>query len=461
MASGKTGILLVAVLLLSTMAYPINSYIAHTSQAAGVVDGKPLAESRLAARLYIKKISMIINKTLALANKHNITIPEAMHDRINDSITLLERAERALDEGRIKDAVRHATIASQRFMPVVRYVWSHLEPKYKAEAEKTLLLRAIAAREMVLSRLSTMIINLNVSGPQVDRLKAGIEKVNASLEEARRAAENGDLGKAKIILRGADYSIRRLTRLVYMELSGRLHLVNAHLQALKRLDIGLERITEGLNETMKLIEEDNASVAVLRLDSILKELSRLEAFLSRVEYRLGARTGYSNYTSLLEALVESVNESIAYINASIESLEENNTNAASAYIALAVDTLTNATEEIRESAFTKQAIEHVRKINTATMRMRKLVAVERARVYSVVSVEIDRDMARLRHLLASLDGGNVSREEVVHEAAKTYRHLAMLKHSLGCKAPRWLIEKIDHAMTWIRDNIPEAVGQRG
>ena len=404
---------------------------------------------------------MIINKTLALADEDNITIPEAMQDRINESITLLEQAEKALDEGRIKDAVRYATMASQKFMPVVRYVWSHLEPEYKTEAEKTLLLRAIAAREMVLNRLSTVIIDLNASGPLVDRLMAGIEKVNASLEEARRAVEDGDLGKARTLLRNADYTIRKLTELVHASLSKRLHLANAYLHVLKRLDAVLERTTGDLDEAARLIEEGDTNGAVSRLDSALEELSRLEAFLSRVEYRLEARIGYGNYTSLLEALAESVNESIVYINASIEALGENNMDAASAYIALAADTLTNATEGIMESAFTKQAMEHVRKINTAIMKMRKLVAAERARVYSVISVEIDRDMTRLRHLLALVDEGNVSRQEVVHEAAKTYRHLAMLKHSLGCKAPRWLIEKIDHAMTWIRENIPEAVGRRG
>ena len=448
--------LMIALLALSAVGYPIMA-LAEDTTTTTVAPSTTQGASALAAKMYINKISLFINKTLELAERYNITIPENLTENIETAKSLLEQAENALETGDIGQAVVYATKASNTFIDVAIYVWRHITPDERQSLEQERLMNAIEARIMALHRIRVMIQKLEMAGVQVDALNNLTVRINQTLQQALEYARQGNLSVAKQLMLQAEKQFGLTLKATYKLVNVKLQAVTAAASAMKGLNTALSRITTHLNMTIQFIEEGRYDEALIQLNNAEDALTNLATALLRIKDAMVRQGVNETYIEVVEILLNATNSSAIYINESIAALEINDTNTSIMYITMAINELTTAIEKVNETGLPQIIRKELRVLRAAAERVKGAIIWDQARLYSAISAHVDKEKAKLELLIQKYNNGEITRVRLLTEAGKTYKHMVMIKHSLDDRAPDWLIHKIDAFLNWIKTNIPGVV----
>lgn len=449
------GVFILLMIALS-LAYPLTALAQSSDETSGAQKSVRGAEL-LAAKMYVNRVSLLINRTLEVAEENNITIPDNLTSHIDHARELLQKARDALEEGNASLAVRYATQASQEFMKVSIYVWTHLSTEARQNLEQEKVINAIEARLAALHHLELIVDKLKDAGVNTSRLETIILQVNETLNNALELARQGNITGAKILLAHATKDIGEAMRATLKTSHKSLHAAVATAAAIRRTTGVLHGITMRLNETIQYIENGSTDEALTRLYKIEDALTTLTAYLTRVHEVMVERNISEVYVNAVELLLNATNTSTVYINDSIASLEANDTNASIMYIGMAVDVLSTAIDSLKEAKLPNIVIKQVKELKITTMKARGLIKWNQAKMYAALSMHLDKEKVKLEILLHQYQEGKIPKIKLVREALHTYKELIVLKHSLGPNAPDWLLKKIDNLQEWIKTNIPEAV----
>ncbi|MCE4621977.1 MAG: hypothetical protein F7B19_01520 [Desulfurococcales archaeon] len=448
--------LIIALMALSAVGYPIMA-LAENTTTTTAAPSTTQGASALAAKMYINKISLFINKTLELAEKYNITIPENLTDNIETAKSLIAEAENALENGDIGQAIVYATKASNTFIDVAIYVWKQISPEERQGLKQERLINAVEARIMALHRVQVMIQKLEMAGVQVDMLKNLTVRINQTLQQALEYARQGNLSVARQLMLQAEKQFGLTLKATYKLVNTKLHAVTAAASAMKGLNTVLSRITTHLNMTIQFIEEGRYDEALVQLNNTEEALTNLANALSRIKDAMVRQGVNETYIEAVDILLNATNTSAIYINESITALEANDTNTSIMYITMAINELTTAIEKVNETGLPQIIRKELRVLRGAAEKVRRAIIWDQARLYSAISVHVDREKAKLELLIQKYNNGEITRVRLLIEAGKTYRHMVMIKQSLDDRAPNWLIQKIDAFLNWIKTNIPGVV----
>lgn len=451
------GSLVIALMVLSAIGAPLMAMAAEDSAVSTSNTGKDVSASTLAARMYINKVSLIINKTLSLAEEYNITIPENLSSRVDAAQNLIAQAKEYLENDVIGKAIVYATRASNQIMPVSLYVWKHVPREDRLEIKQERLIHAIEARMIALHNVEIALQKLEEAGINVDRLKNITMDVNETLTRALDYAKQGNLTIAKTLMVQADKQVKLVMKAAFKLANAKLHAVCATASALRGLMQVLSRMTEHLNETITLIEDGRINQALARLNGTQHALAGLENALLKIKDALVRRGANETYIEPITLLINATNTSTTYINESINALTQNDTNTSIMYVTMAVDELNSAIQNVSETGLPHVIKAKLKTLREVAQKAQKALVRHRARVYSAMSLHIDKEKVKLELLLKKYRDGEITKRTLIVEAAKTYREMVRMKHSLEHRAPDWLIEKINAFLDWIKTNIPDAV----
>ncbi|MCE4620788.1 MAG: hypothetical protein F7C33_07190 [Desulfurococcales archaeon] len=459
---GHTGLKALAIALVALLVLPPVASLLAQAQATTVTSQATGANTaQLAAQMYIKRIGVFINKTLLIAEKKNITIPENLTGLINESKNLLAQAQQELEAGNVTGAVDLATKAADTFAPVAIYVWTHIPKNERKELTQYSLVRAINARLQALERLTAYISKLNESGVNTKPLVEILDNVNATLQKALRLAEEGNLTAARALLKKADYMLMVEFKVALHNINKKIHQVAACAAAFRGLARALETTTYRLNQTITLIEENKTSQAKAQLSGVDARLASLSRVLERIYQRVSESNPNSTTAQVLAILLNATVEAKDYVNASIASLEQGDANTSIVDITLAIETINDAISRINVTKLPEILHKHVEKLHREAEKARTAIVHGHARVYSAIAFKIDKVKEHLEQLLAKYQNGTVSRQVIVRAFTHAYTMLVRMKHALGHNAPQWLLEKINQTIQWIKQTVPEAGSSHG
>jgi len=437
-------LLLVALVVAPAAVYP-------AVQAQTVEDDPALA----AAEAYITKIEEFINKTLTLAEMYNITLPDNLTVLVNQSFDLLEQARAALEEGNATLAIQLANEASSTFADVAVYVWSNLNPDVKQELMAAQVEAAVQTRLMVAERLSLVLEQMNETcGCVTAQIAERVQMLVQMAEQARMALKMGNVSGAQQIVARFDVEARQTMQFALRQAQGTLEGVSAAVAAIRGAVQSIEAVADYLNQTISLIEQNQTDLAIARLENATLRLDNLTVMLENIYTAAEAQGANETYLEAIMTLYNATVDARDLVNASIYSLEQNDTETAIAYISMAVETLYNATLQVADLPLPGQVKAQVMNMAKVMGKLQAKMAVATDDMYERISAFVDNTLARLQDLLEKYQAGQVSEAKVKAEFAKAKQQLENILRIIQDDAPQDLVQKVQDAINWIDENTP-------
>jgi len=446
---------LAALLLVALAAAPAAVYPAAQAQEAQ-------DPAVAAVEAYIGRVEALINRTLAIADAFNVSMPENLSALVNESLRLLEEARAALAEGNVTLALQLASEASKTFAPVFEYVWTSLSPEEKEVVRSATIEAAVQTRAMIAEKLSLMLQRMNEScgGCLPAEIRERIESLVKVAEQARLMLRQGNATGAEAMVRKFDAEAVKVMAAV-KHARGQVEGVLAVAAAVKGAVAAAEAVADYINDTIRLIEANQTDAAIARLENATARLENLSVRLERIYQVAEARGVNDTYLDAIMLLYNATIDAASLVNASIYSLEQNDTETAVSYLALAVETLYNATSQVGELPLPGKVQAKLENAVKTMNAVRAKLAERAGDPYARISEWIDKLLAKLQDLLAKYEEGRVSAAKVKAEFTKAKRHLESLLDALEGKAPQELIDKIVSAIQWIEENMPSDQGSGG
>jgi len=437
-------LLLVALVVAPAAVYP-------AVQAQTVEDDPALA----AAEAYIAKIEEFINKTLTLAEMYNVTLPDNLTVLVNQSLDLLEQAKAALEEGNATLAIQLANEASSTFADVAEYVWSSLSPEVKQELAAAQVEAAVQTRLMVAERLSLVLQQMNETcGCVPAQVAERVQMLVQMAEQARMALRMGDVSGAQQIVARFDVEARQTMQFALRQAQGTLEGVSAAVAAIRGAVQSIEAVADYINQTISLIEQNQTDLAIARLENATLRLDNLTVMLENIYAAAEAQGANETYLEAIMTLYNATVDARDLVNASIYSLEQNDTETAIAYLSMAVETLYNATLQVADLPLPGQVKAQVMNMAKVMGKLQAKMAVAAGDMYERISAFVDNTLARLQDLLEKYQQGQVSEAKVKAEFAKARQQLENILRIIQDDAPQDLVQKVQDAINWIDENAP-------
>ncbi len=456
---GSRARILAALLLAAAVVVPAPLYLAVPAAAqASQASASPAyrggaGEDSLA--VYIARVSRFMNVTLRLADSYNITLNSTLQDRTAQARDDLAQARQALAAGERLRAARLATQASLEFAPVARYVWSRLPGDARSQLAAEAILRAVNARIQALQRLEARLAAVeNLTGADLSRLLAAINQTIAVLEQARDSAQTGQLAEARALLAAATRQLTVEARLALAEARPQLALAARLAAAVGEVARHTLQLDRAINRTLAAAGEDRLSSEQLaRLSAAFAASS--SALLARVEWLEALYTPRGGNDTLYQALIVlegALNESRALLLQAQEAAEANNTDAAIGNLTLAYQTLATALESLRGLNLPGECRAAIRQAHALNESMERYARRLGAQLAAALSLQLDRDWARLRALYHAYQDGRVPAWRVRAAFAAEEAKLARLQDAGWL--PPWLHAKIGAFMSWLESHTP-------
>ena len=458
---GSKARILAALLLAAAVAVPAPLYLAVPAAAqAGQADAAPANRGGAGAggdplAVYVARVGRFINATLRLADSYNITLNSTLQDRAAQARGDLTQARQALAAGERLRAARLATRASLEFAPVARYVWSRLPGDARSQLAAEAILRAVNARIQALQRLQARLAAVeNLTGADLSRLLVAINQTIEVLEQARDAAQAGHLAEAQALLAAATRQLADEARLALAEARPQLALAARLAAAVGGAARHALELDRAINRTLAAANEGRLSSEQLaRLSGALAASS--SALLARVEWLESLYTPRGGNDTMYQALIvleDALNESRALLLQAKKAAEANNTEAAVGNLTLAYQTLATALESLRDLNLPGECRAALRRAHALDASLERYAHRLRARLAAALSLQLDRDWARLRVLYHAYQEGKVPAWRVRAAFAAEEAKLARLQDAGWL--PPWLHAKIGAFISWLESHTP-------
>ena len=454
----KGAAVLVVAMLIASVALLATPSAVVIAEKGGQESPKPVAQDRgiKAAQLFINRVRDHIRRVLELAERYNITIPENMNERAELAKQLLENATRALEQGRVREAIRLALRASTVFRPVAEYVIHRLPRTARIEAAEQGLRRAIELRRDAVERLNRTIAWLEERGVEVpDGIVSALANASRLLGMAEEELSKGNVSAAARLL-GEASRLLGLATAWLSSYTGKLWARIAVAEgAVRRAAMQTLALLRLLNRSVDMLEANATDAAIRTLTASLKISQSLELYLERAVRIAAGRN--DNVTAALETLLSAVKNTTALVNASLAALEEGDVAEAVENIEKAYSTLIGALENVGGKLRAAAIALHLFKKRIAMLKLSLDAGIRRV-IEHRIALFADRMLkeiaAELHHVLKMVRSGRISRDKAIEKLRLLKHEVEELLKKLGVRGtPPLLLEKarallklIDHAI---------------
>ena len=438
-------------ILAALIGMPVLTAVA-SPQESGSTSGMGTAER--VAEKYIRRVSVFVNHTLAIADSHNITLPDELKAKVNLTLTLLAWA-RANLTANVTLAVELATRASIEFAPVADYVWNNLPSDVKKEMQARAMEKVISERIHMLAKLQKKLrIVQNLSGVNVTLLEKALNRTIMKLEEAKHLLEQGNItGAHKIMTRAlveAKHEVRVSYRLVYREAWKTASLQILTLKLVNHVYV----LADAINRTVQTVNETgtvNTSIII----GLANRNRALYEMATRIleRYPGPANTSDPVYVVLSE-IVAALNTSQVYLDLAVNASVAGNTVWVETNLTLALDVLVQVLNETKSLQMPLHAVKKAEKAVRIMEKIRHRIEHAHENKYAAISMMLDRKFENLQKLYERYENGKVPEWKLRAVFTAEKLELEQLKASLPPDAPQWLIEKIDSIIQWIDAHMP-------
>ncbi len=455
---------LIVVLVLSTIAViPVESIIASADATNSSLESTSIANTSnvrvIAAEKIINNIKKRIENILSLAERYDIMIPENMTSLVEEAKTLLDNATDLVEENP-GEAVKLALKAARVFRPVAVYVLSSLPEDVKEELLKESLEGLVEARVNATESFEEKLAFLeerNVTIPEIVYEK--IDQAKELLSQAQAMLENNTHNISDIIgiIRRVDKLLAEATFILYKYFSRIWHVLSLVDAAYHRLIIGTLAIVKAINHTVRLIEENNTSLALNITMRLVQVTDKAIDYLNKTLQLLRQHNASENATRLVETLYNALIEVREYLDKAQSSLEAGDTITALDELNQALNKLVTTLQEneglIRGLHNNLDKLKRCSKmISEALERTLKKIALRKT---AELVIFLGRLKARLYWLEKLYENGNITVEEYANALthAKTLlenilEHLEKLP-----RPPEKIVNAIQELLDWINSQL--------
>ncbi len=457
---------LIVVLVLSTIAViPVESIIASadTSAASEPSDTTPSDTASnvrvIVAEKIINNVRKRIENILLLAEQYNITIPENMTSLVEEAEALLNNATSIVEENP-GEAIKLALRAARVFRPVAVHILSSLPENVKEELLKDSLERLVEARVNATESFEEKLAFLeerNVTIPEIVYEK--IDQAKELLSQAQAMLENDTYNVSDIIriIHRVDKLLSEATFILYKYFGKIWHILSLVDAAYHRLILGTLAIAKAINYTVRLVEENNTSLALNVTIRLVQATDKVIDYLNRTLQLLRQRNASENATRLVETLYNTLIEVREHLDKAQSSLEAGDTITALDELNQALNKLVTTLQENEELI---RGLHHnidklkqcSRTISEALERALKKIALRKT---AELVMFLGRLKTRLYWLEKLYENGNITVEEYSNALthAKTLlenilEHLEKLP-----TPPERIINAIQELLDWINEQL--------
>jgi len=464
---------LIVVLVLSTIALvPVESLIASAEQtttnpgtSASNTTNTTIAgvRERVAERI-ISNVENKIEKILSLADEYNISIPENLTVLVDEARKLLDNATSLVEENPC-EAIKLALRAAKTFRPVAVYVLSSLPENVREELLASSLERLVEERLNAIDRFEEKLAYLeeyNVTIPEIVYEK--ISQAREILEQAKEELDSGLYNVSDIMakIRQADRLLAEATVILYRYFGRIWHTLSLIDAAYHKLIMGTIAVARAINYTVRLVEENNTTVAVNITSRLIKVVDNIIDYLNRTLVILEEHNRSGNATLLVETLYNTLVEVRSHLDKALSSLEANDTITALDELKQALDKLVATLEEnqqlIRGIHHNIDKLKHASKaISESLEKALKKIALRKT---AELIVFLARLKARLYWLEKLYENGNITSEEYASALnhAKTILENILDYLEKAPTKPEKIINAIEELIDWINEQLASIQG---
>ncbi len=457
---------LIVILVLSTIAIiPVESIIASADTSAASVSSDTTPSDTasnvrvIVAEKIISNVRRRIENILLLAEQYNITIPENMTSLVEEAEALLNNATSIVEENPC-EAVKLALRAARVFRPVAVYILSSLPEDVKEELLKDSLERLVEARVNATESFEEKLAFLeerNVTIPEIVYEK--IDQAKELLSQAQVMLENDTYNVSDIIriIHRVDKLLAEATFILYKYFGKIWHILSLVDAAYHRLILGTLVIAKATNYTVRLVEENNTSLALNVTMRLVQATDRVIDYLNRTLQLLRQHNASENATRLVETLYNTLIEVREHLDKAQSSLEAGDTITALDELNQALNKLVTTLQENEELI---RGLHHnldklkqcSRMISEALERALKKIALRKT---AELVMFLGRLKARLYWLEKLYENGNITAEE--YSDALTHAKTLLeniLEHLEKLPTPpEKIINAIQELLDWINEQL--------
>ncbi len=458
--------LLVALLLVQGIAV-----LAAQAQASPAGNGSNLGQgagqqgSYQAALRMIDRVSLFINRTLAVADRYNITIPANLTANVNESLSLLAQA-RSAAESNATLAIQLAVRAARTFAPVHAYVWQHVPVNVREAVERVMLERGINVRLMIVERIKHVLMFVqNVTGTNMSDEWSRIKQLENTIERMRVELNHGNITPVRHQMQIVDREIHQTcTGIARKNHEALLASSTLVISARKTLAFAV-MLENAINTTESQLNQTgaNASWSVERLEMLQYKTQMMAAWLNNIlESIIGGQDNETINSTIVEALENmdnALNQTSTLLGDAAQALSQGDTQQA-------INLLSQA-ETVLE-----QAADNLSSVIGTTLPSCPCIPEHHSwwrhgghergshhdmtgTNWTMIAHMVEHDMAKLQTAYAKYQSGTMSKQHYKHMLEEEYRKLENILAELQQQgAPSWLIDEVQNAINWINTHQP-------
>lgn len=418
---------------------------------------KHIVPASLVVEKYIRLVESRLNLTQFLINKYNITLMNNLTAKLQDAKQHIDLAWKALQANETEDAVNNATIAHMDIGQVLAYILAHLPKSAKQQIRVTEIMRIIQVRYAILNFVKSIIANLssaNITLPQT--VFSNIKKMESLLNEAEEKAKSGNITATHELIHEFDKTCGQTTGTAMKSAHVQIITLKVAMASVDMFVHEMYSIDMGTNITIVLLSYNRTGRALGMLEHMTYHLNVSTKRLVEMRQKISNINGSDKFAIKILDIEINASKSIEELMVNATGLiKDNETNAAIIVLTKIPDVVNTTITQLKSlnlPTIFKSKMEALVNVHKSMKNMAKQRA---AKAYAGLMAHIDKMIMRLKKLKQAYEHHKIKKDIVVKQFQLTLYKLEKLKQHLQEKAPKPVINKINWAINWIKENMPK------
>lgn len=283
---------------------------------------QPVEETRRgpehAVEVLISRVELLISRIESFSQAYNITLDENMTSLINEAKNLLNEAK-GLKDTNLTEALSKVLQAARLVTPVYVYIIQKLPPTVKDDFAVRRTEAQFRVRERVVLSLNATVKWLVERGVEVPEwVLSNISKALELIDEGRQALAEGNVTKAKEILKEVDDIIKEVTKALKTELRVKWVKAVCAERSLVALVAQVNALIHIVNESAESIEAGDYENATEHLNAASKKAEFIISVVTSLEAYVSNESTYYQILNLSKQIATILNSSIEDAKTALE-----------------------------------------------------------------------------------------------------------------------------------------------